>query len=468
MDNSSDDIDIALSGEAHSRSTSSQHTDLLQTAVGLRQDLEQTIERIKSLESDNFKLTAQKSYLEDQLITFKGNYDEARKAYLKALTEKIDQEGKFEAFINKVKTQLSEKSKEFETLREKFAPQDIDFIRIKLQEEMELKQLEKSKASDAELEYYREQQGVSRRKLEKLAAEFETYVEIREKELLTLRQDHAVIERSLRKELSSARSNDDTAKLNDEIRRLNLQVSQLSSFNQALRVEAKTHQEQEQKTLFLLEESQSALAEAHTGHLAARSLTEAARLKAEQGNKHLSVENEEQKVLIYKLTKECESLQSQLDQLVKVSASKSTERDAALGSRHEGNSDILREELERTKAENRSLLSEGSRLNENILHLEDRLRRALKESSDIQLLAEGAETSLRKSFQGELQKARDRAAQLEIALASKQQESRALSNALNKLTEQAAIEREIFRSDMGRIQQEKGVLYHQLRARDSK
>jgi hypothetical protein len=57
---------------------------------------------------------------------------------MQTVAEKIDAERQYEAFMDRLKSQLIEKTKDFEQIREKLIPHDIDHLRIKVQEELEI------------------------------------------------------------------------------------------------------------------------------------------------------------------------------------------------------------------------------------------------------------------------------------------------------------------------------------------
>ena len=61
------------------------------------------------------------------------------------------------SFIWHIKYQLSEKTKEFEQHRDKYTPQDIEYIRIQVQEEFEVSHKQKIQFLESEIEKQKEQ-----------------------------------------------------------------------------------------------------------------------------------------------------------------------------------------------------------------------------------------------------------------------------------------------------------------------
>ena len=181
-----------LSASGSSSSSGSQHAALLGTVLELRGDLEKAMNKMAKMDEQNAALAANYQLVKDELVDTRRKYQEARENYLVVLEEKVDLERGNEAFIEKIKIQLSEKTKEFESLRDKFAPQDIDFVRIKVQEELEIPHRQKLQAMDKEVQKYRDDFFAMRRELEKCKAEYEAYSLNQQKEVASIRDEHQV------------------------------------------------------------------------------------------------------------------------------------------------------------------------------------------------------------------------------------------------------------------------------------
>ena len=124
---------------SRSSSSSSQHYSvLLQTVSELRTDLEKTMMKIKSLEEQNQTLNNNYQVVKDELINTRFKYNETKESYLNTVAEKFEAERQHEAFMERLKLQLAEKTKDFELIRDKLIPHDIDQLRIKVQEELEV------------------------------------------------------------------------------------------------------------------------------------------------------------------------------------------------------------------------------------------------------------------------------------------------------------------------------------------
>ena len=86
-----------------------------------------------------------------ELATTRTKYNEAKDCYMQTVAEKLEAERQYETFIERVKIQLVEKTKDFEQLREKLIPHDIDQLRIKVQEELEIQHKQQLQSIEQEL-----------------------------------------------------------------------------------------------------------------------------------------------------------------------------------------------------------------------------------------------------------------------------------------------------------------------------
>ena len=145
-------MDNSNNSGGSSGSNSTQHAALLSTVMELKSDLERTMSKMSVMDEQNRALTHNYTVMKDELVDTRRKYNECRENYLNTVNERMEEEAKSEAFLDNLKTQLTEKTKEFETLRDKFAPQDIDYIRIKVQEELEIPHKQRLSAMETEVQ----------------------------------------------------------------------------------------------------------------------------------------------------------------------------------------------------------------------------------------------------------------------------------------------------------------------------
>lgn len=175
-----------------SSTASSQHAALLGTVLELRGDLEKAMNKMAKMDEQNAALAANYQLLKDELLDTRRKYNEARGNYLQAAEEKIESERNHESFISKMEIELKEKKAQFDALFEKKAPKDIDFIRIQVQEELEIPHRQKLQAMGKEMQKYQDAYYEMRRELEKCKAEYEAYSQNQQKEVNSIRDEHQV------------------------------------------------------------------------------------------------------------------------------------------------------------------------------------------------------------------------------------------------------------------------------------
>jgi transposase len=106
----------------------------------------------------------------------------------------------------------------------------------------------------------------------------------------------------------------------------------------------------------------------------------------------------------------------------------------------------------------KKLTDENSRLVDLVAKLEENLRRYQRDISHMQIHSETVEANLRKSFQSNLDKYANRSADLEIILASKDNEIQSLMAQLQKLNETFSIEVHVLQNEIKRLLRDKNVL----------
>ena len=98
----------------------------------LKNDLEKAIGELHSLRTDNGMLKRENEELVENVNDIRKKYKEAQENYMTTVSLKVEMEKQYEEFLAKKAHELQEKTNEFEQLRDKFIPQDIDYIRVKV------------------------------------------------------------------------------------------------------------------------------------------------------------------------------------------------------------------------------------------------------------------------------------------------------------------------------------------------
>lgn len=116
-------MDTSRSSNAGGSSNNTNYATLLSTVTELKTDLERAVSKIRYLETQNRTIDSNYLIVKEELIETRRKYNEVADSYMTTVAEKLEAERQSEAFMDHVKMQLSEKTKEFELLRDKFAPQ---------------------------------------------------------------------------------------------------------------------------------------------------------------------------------------------------------------------------------------------------------------------------------------------------------------------------------------------------------
>lgn len=189
--------------------------------------MEKTISKMNALEEQNKSLQMNYQAVKDELITTRKKYNEAKDNYMITAAAKIESERVNEAFMEKVKYQLTEKTKEFEALREKFAPQDIDFVRIKVQEELEIPHRQKIQYLENEIENHKEMYYQVKRDFERSKVENEIANSNFQREMFSLRDEYESNILQLRKQISELQFREYTPEKDDKIRIQRMKITEL-------------------------------------------------------------------------------------------------------------------------------------------------------------------------------------------------------------------------------------------------
>ena len=112
------------------------YTDLLTTISSLQLDLQKTVKLCSDLKRENSVVVDSYGKVKVALVQTRTRYNETRSALLEQQVEVDERDARVEGLVNKWKGMVDDKSKDLVELQEKLAPQDLDLLRIKLQDEV--------------------------------------------------------------------------------------------------------------------------------------------------------------------------------------------------------------------------------------------------------------------------------------------------------------------------------------------
>jgi len=446
--------------ETPSSASSSQHYSvLLQTVSELRNDLEKTMGKIRGLEEENETVKRNYNLVKDELIQTRGKYNEVKEGYLNAVSEKFEAERHNEAFMEKLKTELSEEKKKFDLIREKFVPHDIDQLRIKVQEELELQHREQLKALEYQLEQERAASFAMKRSYEKGKVEYEVLIQHQQQEVQTLREDREEVENNLRDQIVKLRDAELEPSKDEKLRAGRAQIAELTHLIELLREEAKTIRQERDEALFSLEQSKSSHEETVV-HLKSRlAVAEAERVGMEEKLNHALVDEDRKDASIRSLRQMTEDSAARMEAATKQVAD--LEKSLLMTKDdHVRHLDRLQNAFDTERAE---WVAQNDSLSNLLAEKEDALRASQREATETRTRMESSSAELRRAHQLQLQDARRKYASLEVEVAELKNNLKNSELSIFQQTEQSKAEIESLQSEMTRCQREKDLLQNKMR-----
>lgn len=102
-----------------------------------------------------------------ELVQLREKHNTTRKQLLEAVESRVSADQRTETLVHKWKVQLEARTKELESLQAKLVPQDLDMLRAKVQEELEVPQQRRVALLEAEVEKHRQMFCKARREHER-------------------------------------------------------------------------------------------------------------------------------------------------------------------------------------------------------------------------------------------------------------------------------------------------------------
>lgn len=439
--------------------SSGQYGALVRTVTELRAELEKTLSKIQSLQDQNQQLNSNYLVVEGELNDTKRKYNEIREGYLNAVKEKLDAEKAQEGLISRLKAEIVEKTKEFENIREKLIPHDIDQLRIKVEEELEIRHKQELKSMEMEVEMHREKFYTIQRESERMKIEYSNMINLLNTENKALREDKEVLQNNWRSETLSYFSGDSYAEKEDKLRQQTTKIHELSHTLEILREELKTVRKDKDTLKFELEQQK-----AKSDMTITTLKTDLARIDAEKAGflerlQILSNENERKESIARNSKSACEEAFRLKDQAEKEKQDLERFVDT-LRHDYEVQVDTLRDGHNQ---EIRDLRDQISNITSKLIEREEYSRRLQREASEMQLRAESMEGEMRRSHHVAVQEMKKRHAIVELELADTRHMCKSLEEQLETIKEQYILERDTVSSELARVRREKDVLHGKLR-----
>lgn len=454
-------IELRNMDSSQSFSHSSQHySTLLGTVAELRADLERTMGKMKSLEDQNSHLTVNYQAIKEELIATRQKYSEVKDSYMQTATEKIEEARQHEAFIDRIKAELDEKTREFEAIRHKLIPQDIDQLRIKVQEELQIQHKQEIKGMEEELEKQRTIYFAAKRDFDRKKAEFEITQQNQHRELEALRTEREEVEKDLRDQLVKSKEMPLIQITGEElIQSYKAKITELNHLSELSKEECrKISYEKEELKLSI--EQKRVLAEETLLQLKSRiTLIEADKAGLEERLSRYTSEAESKDSQIRSLKSALDDANNKLSDSIKTQH----EAEKSLSSaKEEYNKDIefLRNTFE---AEKTALVEALEQATTRLTEREEIVRQSQRETSEMQIRAQSVEGELRRAHHTQLQEARKKYASVENDLADTKTTLKAVESQLVENDKHFKFEIDSLKSEVSRYKREKDVLHAKLR-----
>jgi hypothetical protein len=436
----------------------SSYSALLTVVTELRTDLEKAINKIKSLDDSNQKLKNNYLVVKTELVETKRKFNETAENYSITVTEKIEFEKQHEIFLENVKIKLDEKQKEFELLRDSFQPQDIDFIRIKVQEELEIPHKQKIQEKQAEIDSLKDAYSVKCREVDLIQTRFDITSFEQQKGNISLKESYETLVHSLRNDITKLNECNYSPEKDEKIRKQNLQIHEITHELKLLTDQTKVIS-QERDDIIYSNEQNSSKSEIEINKL--RSIVAVAESDCIGFEQRLNLvtqaeDRKETQIRNFKSTVEDLStqLESSKNQIIDFEVRYTNQLDE-----HNRDMDEMRK---RNELDIQEMQSHNDSLSTRLYEREELVRKIQRDVSESQLRSEAKEIEIRRTHQLQIQEMSKKLSNYEIELADEKCEHRKSILTKSYKDEHEKNEFESIKSEVLKLRKEKGELENNL------
>lgn len=184
---------------SHTDEDGAAYATLLNTVESLQADLQQTITTCHGLREQNAVLNREYDKCREDGLRQRAKVAANRTELVEQAKAKIESDRATEALVAKWKVQLSARTADLEALQTKLVPQDLDMLRIQIQEELEVPHQQKIGDLEGEARSFQQMFFNVRRELERSKTEFEQFASHQEAARASDRATHDAENRGLRR-----------------------------------------------------------------------------------------------------------------------------------------------------------------------------------------------------------------------------------------------------------------------------
>lgn len=438
---------------------SSHYENLLNTVTDLRKDLERTSGKLQSLEDQNQTLNNHYNLIKDELLETRKKLSLVNEAYIKTCEEKVSIERNHDNYIKKIKSELLEKSKQIEIFHDKLIPHDIDHLRIKVQEELEIQHKQELKVLENQIEIQQEKYYSLKREFDRSKAEFSTLIHNQQQEIVALRLEKEELNNLLREQQNAALPIDSNPALEEKVRSQSAKINELTHLVDNLRDELRLKTQDHDTANYNLEQNRVKYDQQVSSLKTSIALLESDKSGLQEKVNKMQLENEKKDANIRSIKASIEEINDRLDQAVREKIE--AERQLSLAKVDHKNAIETLEESTEMKIKDYEENIEGLiiKLNEK----DDLLRRTQREISEVQLRAETSEHEIRRTLTAKYNELKKKYAAVELELSDKKKKIVSLEEQLIAKVDQFNIETDLKTAQANRLKIENNMLSSKIK-----
>mmetsp|Transcript_26153 Transcript_26153/g.24991 ORF Transcript_26153/g.24991 Transcript_26153/m.24991 type:complete len:609 (-) Transcript_26153:112-1938(-) len=448
------------SQQSSSRSGNDYSATLIGTVSELRMELQRTMTEIQTTKDQNRSLQANNQGIKEELLDTRKKYSEAYENYMATVIEKLEAERQNEAFMDRLKKQLLEKTNDFDLMRDKNSPQDIDTIRIKVQEELEIPHRERIMKTQNELQDQKSRSYELKRAFDVLKTDYEVMFKSHQREIGALKEQHEQVETKQREEMTKMYEREISPEKDEQmIRAQNAQLNELKHIAEKLREEVRVIRLSKDDLFHTLEQLEASKEESLLQLRVRVATADSDRLAAEHRLVNLTNEQERKESTFRTVKHEGEQLSYHIEELKK----QLYEADVRFASQATDHSIDIQGLKQHSETDIQDLEIQVAQLQGKVQDREELLRRAQRMTTEIQLRNESIESEMRKSFQTRAEDLSKRLSVVEIELAEEKSSKKVNEYQSKQVVDELGVELEVQRSEGARLQREKEIIHQKLR-----
>jgi chromosome segregation ATPase len=458
----------SLPNSSHNPSTNSstyphqQYAGLLTTVNDLRQDLERALNKLAIYEEQNNTISSNYSVIKDELIETRKKYNEIKENYLTAVVQKTEMEKHNEEFLMNIKHQLTEKTKEFELQREKFKPQDIDSIKIKIQEELEFSHQIQLSNIRKEVEQYKEMYFGTKNENELLKVECQMKCTALQRQVEDAHDKYQDLDTYLHEKMKEWSENRHQLQKDETIRNQSIKIHELQTIIATMKEECRNYHAKYENGMKDSEHMNSKHIEMINELRARLKLIESEKFAMDEKVKYMNIDLEKKdmslkvaKLQVDEYREKNELRQREIDDLMtqhQIDREENLQQQESFNLKHE--------------SEMKKVVSEYEITTTKLRDREDMIKRLQRQVTEIQSRFEAQDRDLRRNHLQQTQELQKRNTSIESDLANVKKELHSQVYQSSMQLEALKAENDVAKSEISRLKREKDILHEKLRDSD--